>query len=190
MSKKIFFIGWCLCVLMSCSNNEQPKPKGYVRITLPEHAYRLCDTTSFMTFRCATSARVVIDPLHQHINDFINIEYPSYKATIHLSYKPITNNFDTLTEDARTMAIKHIQKADAIRQTIIEDDEKQLYGIIYDIAGSSVASPCQFFITDTTQHFLRGALYFNVVPNNDSLAPVIDFIRTDIDSLIHQIRWK
>lgn len=175
---------------MGCNNDYQPKPYGYVRIALSDHHYISCDTVPFMTFRYSDLAKVVVDPMHQNIEDFLNIEYPQYRATIHLSYKSVTNNFDNLTEDARAMALKHIQKADAIQQTLIEDDANNVYGIVYDIAGSAVASPCQFFITDTTKHFLRGALYFNLVPNNDSLTPVIEYIRKDIDTLINTLQWK
>lgn len=180
-----------LCVLFwGCHDDYQPKPRGYFRIDLPQNAYQTCDTTNFCTFRYSKNSKVIIDPMKLQKPEFFNIEYSKFNAIIHLSYKPITNNFDTLTEDARTMAIKHIQKADAIQQSFIEKDEKKVYGIVYDISGMGSASPCQFFLTDTTQHFLRGALYFNLPPNNDSLAPVIEYIRRDIDTLIASFEWK
>lgn len=190
MKSKIFVTFLVTIFFLGCNDDYQPKPVGYVRIALPNHAFKVCDDAFFMTFRYSNLAKVVVDPLHQNMEEFLNIEYPQYKATIHLSYKPVINNFDTLTEDARAMALKHIQKAETIQQTLVENDSNNVYGIIYDIAGSTVASPFQFFITDTTNHFLRGALYFNIAPNNDSLMPVIKYIRKDIDTLINTLQWK
>ena len=86
--------------------------------------------------------------------------------------------------------MKHIPKADAIEDSLIYIPERKVFGLIYDIEGSGAASPCQFFVTDSTTHFLRGALYFNIVPNNDSLAPVIGFIRQDILHMLKTFRWK
>lgn len=178
-----------VCIfIIGCENDYQPKPHGFFRIDLPTNSYQT-HISSFCTFRYSQEAQVVIDPMNINNSEFFNIEYPKFNATIHFSYKPVTNNFDTLTEDARTMAFKHIQKADAIQQTLIEDDHRKVYGIVYNIAGIGAASPYQFFLTDTSHHFLRGALYFNMPPNSDSLAPVIQYIEKDIDTLIASLQW-
>ena len=88
------------------------------------------------------------------------------------------------------MAYKHIPKASSIETRVIINPEDDVYGLIYEINGMGAASPYQFFVTDSSSHFLRGALYFNITPNNDSLAPVIDFIKEDIEHLILSLRWK
>ena len=124
------------------------------------------------------------------MDNWLDIDFSQFNAKIHVSYRPIINNFDALTEDARAMALKHIPKSSGIRQLYVENDEEHVYGLIYDISGTGAASPCQFFVSDTTSRFLRGALYFNLMPNNDSLAPVIDFLRQDIDTLIYSLEWK
>lgn len=186
-----YLIIFILCLVFEgCQNDFQPKPHGFFRIDLPESSYQTFDSLLPFSFRYSNLASIIVDPMKANLPNFINVEYPRFNATIHLSYKEITTNFDTLTEDSRTMAMKHIQKADAIRQTLIDDRQNNIYGIIYDISGIGTASPCQFFVTDTTQHFLRGALYFNLVPNNDSLTPVIEYIRQDIDTLILSLEWK
>jgi len=86
--------------------------------------------------------------------------------------------------------MEHIPKASGIHDSLILDRERKLYGLVYQIDGMGAASPCQFFITDSTTHFVRGALYFDVVPNNDSLAPVINFLKKDIEHLLASFHWK
>lgn len=92
-------------------------------------------------------------------------------------------------EDSREFVYKHTVKADAIKETFYEDYDKHVYGILYDIKGDA-ASSVQFFITDSTKHFIRGALYFEVRPNKDSLNPVIDFIRQDVVHMFESIKWE
>jgi len=177
-------------MLCACgSGDPQPKPHGYFRIDFPEKTYRDFQHEQ-VAFRCPEYATVIIDPLNEGNENWFDISFPAFDAKIHLSYHHIENNFDTLAEDARSLALKHIQKASGIQQTLIQHDSTHVYGLIYDISGIGTASACQFFLSDTTTNFLRGALYFNVVPNNDSLAPVIQFIRQDIDTLIYSLRWK
>ncbi len=109
---------------------------------------------------------------------------------MHLSYKQVEDNLNDYFEDTRTMAFKHISKASSIDNRLIFNQSDSVYGLIYEISGLSAASPYQFFVTDSINHFLRGALYFNVEPNNDSLAPVIEFIKKDIERLITTLKWR
>lgn len=180
-------------IVISCENdNYIPKPRGYFRIALPEKKYKTFDTIYPYTFEYPDYSEVVsdIDPNAEPY--WINIEFPSFKGTLHLSYKPVTS--DSLLyryfEDARTFVNKHIAKADDIEPIIIKNDQNQVYGLIYDITGSGVASTYQFCVTDSTKNYLRGALYFNIMPNNDSMSPVINFIKADIDHFIQTLKWK
>ena len=120
----------------------------------------------------------------------MNINFPSYEGMIHLSYKEIDGNLVEYLEDSRQFVMKHIPKASGINDSLILDRERKLYGLVYHIDGMGAASPCQFFITDSSKHFVRGALYFDVVPNNDSLAPVIDFLKKDIEHFLATFTWK
>jgi gliding motility-associated lipoprotein GldD len=182
----------CVCVavvLGACGDSTpQPKPYGYFRIDFPEKSYREFQHKQ-VTFRYPDYATVVIDPMENHQEDWFDISFPAFNAKIHLSYHPINNDFDTLVEDVRALALKHIPKASGIRHTLVQRDSTRVYGLIYDISGVGTASACQFFFSDTTTNFLRGSLYFNITPNNDSLAPIIRFIRQDIDTLAHSLRW-
>ncbi|MCK5169644.1 MAG: gliding motility lipoprotein GldD, partial [Bacteroidales bacterium] len=114
---------------------------------------------------------------------------PDLNGKIHISYKTIDNNLNQILEDTRKLVYKHTIKADAINEKMFIKPEKKVYGILYEIEGNA-ASPMQFFLTDSINHYLRGALYFNVEPNKDSLAPVLDFVREDIIVLIESFEWK
>ncbi|MBP1674669.1 MAG: gldD, partial [Bacteroidetes bacterium] len=83
----------------------------------------------------------------------------------------------------------HINKADAINELVINDKESNVFGILYDLKGNTATS-VQFYVTDSTNHYLRGSLYFESEPNADSLAPVIDFFREDIIHIIETLKWK
>ncbi len=176
----------------SCSSDYTPKPRGYFRITLPEKKYSLLDSVYPYKFEYPAYAIITNDPISPEETNWINIEMPVFHGRIHISYKPLSdkNSLVTYTEDARVLALKHMPKASGIRQIAISDPERSIYGLVYEINGMGAASPYQFYLTDSTKHFIRGSLYFDVIPNNDSLAPVIDFVKTDIQHLFETINWK
>jgi gliding motility-associated lipoprotein GldD len=176
----------------SCDNSYTPKPRGYFRIALPEKKYLLLDSIYPYSFEYPQNAKITNDPLSPLEKNWINIELTSFHGRIHISYKSLAgnNNLSTYTEDARTLALKHMSKATGIRQIAINDPQRNVYGLVYEINGMGTASPYQFYLTDSTKHFIRGSLYFDVIPNNDSLGPVIDFVKTDIQHLFETINWK
>jgi gliding motility-associated lipoprotein GldD len=186
--KIILYLG-IATVFWACGNSDsQPKPHGYFRIDFPEKTYRYFHHEQ-VTFRYPEYAEVIVDPLANQHKEWFDISFPAFNAKIHLSYHSVEHNFDTLVEDVRSLALKHIPKASGIQHTVIQRDSVRVYGLIYDISGVGTASSCQFFLSDTTTNFIRGSLYFNVAPNNDSLAPVIKFIRQDIDTMAYSLRW-
>ena len=101
----------------------------------------------------------------------------------------MNNNINDLVVDAYSFAAKHEMKASAIEKSLIEEEGRKVFGIRYRIEGEA-ASPLQFFVTDSTAHYLRCALYFETAPNPDSIAPVYQYIERDMDELIHQVQWK
>lgn len=180
-----------LMIAASCgNNNEIPRPKAYLRIDLPENQFKIYDTLFPYRFEYSVLSSIYPDHSQGAEPFWINIYYPKFNAVLHLSYKDVKNNIEKYTEDSREFAMKHIPKADAINEKTVFNKEGKIYGLIYDIKGSEVACPYQFYVTDSTKHFLRGSLYFNMLPNNDSLAPVIQYIQRDIDHLITTLRWK
>ena len=179
-------------IAISCDNNSNylPKPRGYFRIDLPEKSYVTVDTLEKYSFECPQYALVTPDPYSPDEKDWVNVEMPTFKGSIHLTYKPVDGNLSDYLEDVHTMVTKHLQKANGVRDSLISNEEHNVYGLFSEMDGKGVATPMQFYLTDSTKNFVRGALYFNFKPDNDSMQPVISFIREDIDRLIETFEWK
>lgn len=190
----LFAIGLIMIIMLisSCENQPMlPRPAGYFRIDLPEHKYQPFDFTFPYYFKYSQSARIQFDNYTSDDPFWLNIYYPKYKARIHLSYKSLKDNkLFNLTEDARNFVFRHAEKAQGIKENTIKINESKMFGLVYRIEGKEVASPFQFWVSDSSTHFLRGALYFSVRPNNDSLEPVINFIVKDIDHLLSTLEWR
>lgn len=187
------YLSWSVLVLLSlmasCKQSYTPKPTGYLKVNYPEKKYQLYNDQEFFQFEIPAYARVEIDEGPRGEKGWINVDIPQLNGTIHMSYKPVNDQLNALITDSRELVYKHTVKAHGIEETpFIERDQKR-FGMVYDLKGD-VASAVQFFITDSTDHFLRGSLYFNCRPNRDSLNPVIDFLREDIIHLIETTQWK
>ncbi len=179
-----------ILLLTSCGGEYYPKPHGHFRIDLPEKEYVRFDTTFPYAFDYPVYARVTLKTASPEETYWSNVEFPRFRGKVHLSYKQVTGNLNDYIEDSRTMAMKHIPKASGIKTESFVNTDKEVYGLTYLIEGVEAASPFQFYVTDSTRHFVRGALYFSVVPNNDSLAPVIGFLEEDIRHMIETFEWK
>ena len=191
MKKLPLFLFFPILILAaSCGGSYVPKPRGYYRIDLPKTEYKVFDTSFPFTFEYPVYAKILRDSSSLSEPYWINIAYKPFHAQLHISYKPIRNNLKTFLEDARTLVNKHIPKANSINQREFVNEKDKVYGLVYDIRGSEAASVCQFYLTDSVSNFVRGALYFNLAPNNDSLSPVIDFLKQDIVKMINTFRWK
>jgi len=174
---------------LSCDQSYTPKPIGYVRIDYPEKSYRLYDEQEQYSFEIPDYVRVEIDRSRNAEPGWINLHIPQLNGTIHMSYKPVRDNLVAYITDSRDLVYKHTVKAQGIEDTPFIHREQNRFGMIYDLKGD-VASAVQFFVTDSTSHFLRGSLYFNCRPNRDSLNPVIEFLREDIIHMIETTSWK
>ena len=115
--------------------------------------------------------------------------YPDFRGRIYCSYKKVNGNFQEISEDSRSFVYKHTVKADNITEQPYVDEERKVYGMLYELQGNT-ASAVQFVLTDSVNHFFRGALYFNTVPNQDSLAPVVEYVKEDIIHLVETMRFK
>lgn len=120
---------------------------------------------------------------------WFDVVFPEYKATLHLSYENVKGNFAQYSEDQHTLAYKHTSKANAIDEIFTASPANNVYGIIYDIDGDA-ATNYQFHVTDSQTHFLRGSLYFDLKTNPDSVSPVLEFLKQDVDHLVETVRWK
>ncbi len=190
MPKLLYLFALILFMTFSCQQDYTPKPHGYFRIDFQEKTYHQFDSIALpYTFDIPGYSKIVPDRDRLAEPYWINLKIPAHKAEVHISYKKVQNNLAKLMEDSRTLAYKHSIKADAINERIFVNQKKKVYGTIYLIDGNA-ASPVQFYLTDSTQNFLRGALYIREVPNIDSLRPVIDFLTPDIIRLIETTKWS
>ncbi|MEJ0031212.1 MAG: gliding motility lipoprotein GldD [Bacteroidota bacterium] len=176
---------------MSCSKDYQPKPKGYNRIPLPDTAYRPLPDSLPYQFQYSRAATLMKDTSWIRERHWVEIYYPTLKANVHITYKKLMNSEQLLKEflnDAYVLTAKHQIKANAINETIVTRKDRKV-AIIAEIEGE-VPSQFQFTMTDSTNNFLRGALYFNTKVQNDSLKPAIDFMKKEMMRIVNTLEWK
>lgn len=176
--------------LGSCQSDYLPRPKGYNRIDLPKPTYRQLTEELPYTFQHSQHARIEPDSFSLDEKDWINLHYTAFEAKVHLTYKPIEGNRDNLKAflgDAMSLTSKHQIKAYGIDEMVLRTPEGYT-GLVAELVGD-VPTQFQFFVTDSTQHFLRGALYFETAVKNDSLAPIIEYIKSDIMHLINTLEF-
>lgn len=174
-------------IFYACEGEKPiPKPVGYFRIDLPQHEYTTKNPD------CPFTLSVSDHSYMEYFEDtpcWFNIVYPDLNAKIHLTYKPVSDNLRAYIEESRSFAYEHQVKAVSIESERIINPEKKVYGLIYDLGGN-VASPYQFYVTDSTNHFLRGSLYFRARPNSDSISPSLSYIEEDIRHMLQNFTWS
>jgi len=173
-------------VICGCEGEKLvPKPVGYFRIDLPDHKYATKNPD------CPFELSVSEHAYMEYFEDtpcWFNVAYPELNAKIHLTYKPVFNNLREYIEESRSFAYEHQVKAVRIDSELIINEEESVYGLIYDLGGN-VASPYQFYITDSTNHFLRGSVYFRARPNSDSISPALNYIKEDVRHMLQNFTW-
>ncbi len=180
----------CISFLLTgCGKSSIPRPYGYFRVDLPKHAYRTIDTLGLPYRFDLPKNAILISRATPSEKYWVDIYYPKLNASIYCSFKPVKGNLIDLLEETRKIVYKHSVRADGIGEKVFEHPEKNVHGILYDLAGNT-ASSVQFVLTDSTQHFFRGALYFNNVPNKDSIAPMSNYIREDVVRIMESFEWK
>ena len=189
MSVRLFLLLIITVIFISCDEPALPRQRGYIRLELPSATYKEFDPANCpFSFQINNIAEAVPDTNALAEPCWWYINYPSLNGKIYISYKAIKNDFSAFAEDARTLVYKHTQRASAINEELISN-EYGASGILYEIGGNA-ASAIQFYMTDSSKHFLRGALYFNSVPNSDSLSPVISYAKADIEQMLSSLKWK
>lgn len=191
MNKVILIFLLLSISIVSCEDSYSPKPRGYFRINFPEKKYLIYDAECPFSFKYPAYSTIEKDMQPDAKPCWFDINIKPLNGKIHISYFNIDDKkmFAQLTEDARTLAYKHTVKAEEIKQAIINRPEEKVYGVYYKIEGNT-ASQIQFFITDSVKNYLRGSLYFSSKPQIDSLRPVLDFVKSDIDIMLESLKWK
>ena len=198
--------------LLGCNSTYTSKQKGYYKVDFPQRKYLKFDKEGFpYSFEYPAYANIVQDSTYfDNTPDnpyWINVDFPTFQGKIFISYKTIggrsvykiksgniykdssgMNTFENLVNDAYKLTFKNDVKAYSIDDSIIHTPNN-VTGIFFKVGGS-VATSQQFFLSDSAKNFLRGALYFNTTPNEDSLAPVNAFLQEDLNHLINTLQWK
>ena len=192
LAQYLFLSGFIL--LTACGNNYVPKPKAYLRLNYPEPVYSKTNLDLPFTFETNTLAeKITSKPLKATTKSYgINIEYPTLKGTVFLTYKAIEKreeNLQNFLRDAQKFTLEHTKKADEIPAYPYENKETKVYGVLSEVKGN-VASPVQFYVTDSVNHFLTGSLYFNTKPNYDSILPAANYLQKDIKHIMESLKWK
>ncbi|NEM99615.1 gliding motility lipoprotein GldD [Pontibacter burrus] len=191
-TKLQFGLWFALALLVaSCGTEYIPKPKGYNRIDLPEQTYQPLKADYPYSFEYSSHAKVRPDSSMIAEPHWIHIIYPNLGADVQLTYKDLQGSdkmLNDMVEDARKLTGKHQIKAYSIEETEIRTPTGDMASV-FELEGE-VPSQFQFYVTDSTKHFLRGALYFRTATQNDSLAPVIEFIKRDVVHMLNTLKWQ
>lgn len=191
MTKRLFYVMILFALCLSCKSDYMPKPIGYNRIVLPANEFVSLPDTFPYQFELSRHAKILKDSSWIAEPYWIDLYYPDFEASIQISYKVIDHKEELLREYLATaykLTSKHQVKAYAIDEAIMRTQLGKT-AVIAQLKGE-VPSQFQFFSTDSVNHFIRGALYFNTATQNDSLAPVIEFIRKDIFHLLNTLQWQ
>ncbi|MBK6829716.1 MAG: hypothetical protein IPG92_02750 [Flavobacteriales bacterium] len=176
-----------LTVLMGCGDDPLPKPHGWFRIDLPEQAY--APWTDSATFQAEIPTYAVLVPRAAKADArWFDMRFKQQRATAHMTWSPVNGRLAELIEDAHIFKATHEAKAAKIDRERVLRDSARVFGTLFDVEGE-VASPMVFYLTDSTDNFLYGALYFDSPPNADSLAPVTERLREDIRHFVATLRW-
>ncbi|MFH6983840.1 gliding motility lipoprotein GldD [Marinoscillum sp. 108] len=179
-------------LVLSCGQNPYlPKPKGYNRIDLPAHEYTALADSFPYQFEYSKHARILKDSSWITERYWIDIFYPAMDANIQLTYKPIKNKAELMQEyfsDSYKLTSQHNVKAYAIDEKVLELPNGD-FASFTELEGE-VPTQLQFHVSDSTAHFLRGALYFKTATKNDSLAPVIRYLKEDALHLLETLEWN
>ncbi len=173
-----------MLLFLSCKDTVLPKPSSYLRLDYPEAQYVNFENQCPFTFEMNSKAIIKGEK-----ECGFTITYPKMKATIYLTYKPVSNDINKLLRDAQKLTYEHVIKADDILEQPYLNPSKKVYGMFYQVNGDA-ATNSQFYVTDSTRHFITGSVYFYAKPNFDSIMPAASYIKNDMQRLMETLKWK
>ncbi len=184
MRNRFVFLAFTTILLgMGCKENVIPKPKAMLRLEYPDFKTENLETKNFQ-FQYNTMAR-----LKDEGNNSLTLDYPRIKGSIFITYKEVSDNLEKLLSDAQKLSYEHVVKADGIEAKEFLNPEERVFGMFYEVSGNA-ASQAQFYVTDSTSHFVTGSLYFYAKPNYDSIYPAAAYLQKDIRRIMETLRWK
>lgn len=185
--KRILGLFFLSIVVVSCKDENLPKPKAFLALNYPEAVYSEFNPDCPYSFE--RNEITDVKPARNNVPCWININYPLLDATVFLTYQQVNNNIDSLLMDAQKLPLQHTIKADFIEGDIYTNEQNRTYGMFYEVDGDA-ASQAQFYVTDSVNHFITGSLYFNKKPNFDSIMPAAAYLKEDMKHLMETLRWQ
>lgn len=196
MKRFPLFLTFALVALLSTACHHQvdytPKPAAYLRFDFPKKHYQSYDTVALpFSFERASEANITLKKNTPN-EKWVDILYPNYRGVVFLSYKSMRGPQDLQGQiDTSYELLKmHFDYSSGVDEEKFVDPAHHIYATTYQLKGTNVASSYQFWATDSNSHFLRGSLYLDCTPNNDSLAPVLDYLQKDLNHLLETLRWR
>ena len=190
MTRSGSVIAWACAsasLFLGCEEVPVPKPKGWPRLDLPEPSFVVQEEGPFSMERPAYA--VLVERPTQDSSRWYDLRFKDQRATLHLTWSAVHGDLPELIEDAHAFKQQHEAKAASIRSARVLRDSARVFGTFFDVEGD-VASPLVFYLTDSTSNFMYGALYFDVRPNADSLAPVTERLRDDVRHMAATLKWR
>ncbi len=184
MKHKMFVFLALTVFSIGCKEEVLPKPKAMLRLEYPTAAYQTAETDCVYTFDQNSLSNI-----KENKDCSLVLDYPMMKGSIYLTYKPVQGNIRELLIDAQKLTYEHVVKADNIAPKEYINPNENVYGMFYEVSGNA-ASQSQFYVTDSTDHFVTGSLYFYAKPNYDSILPAAMYLQNDIRRIMESLRWK
>lgn len=180
----IYFSVFYILIFCGCADDPLPKPKAQLRLEYPTSSYKSFSQNCPFSFFINEDSNLILEK-----NCNLRLDYPRMNAAIYLTYKPVDGNLKELLLDAEKLTYEHVVKANTIAPKEYQNKAKRVYGMYYEVTGDA-ASQSQFYVTDSTQHFMTGSLYFYSKPNYDSVYPAAVYLQNDIRRIMESIEWR
>lgn len=185
--RKAFAVILFTLTIWGCQENHKPKPKGQLALNFPAPEYGEIETNCPYSFK--VNKITTLKPAKSKEPCMFNIEYPTMDGTIYITYEPVKDNLDKLLKDAQQLPLKHTIKADEIIGDEYTNPNHRAFGMLYSVTGNA-ASQAQFYLTDSTEHFITGSIYFRREPNYDSIYPAAEYLKSDMKKIMESLEWR
>jgi len=185
ISMRFILVLFLVALFASCEDEVTIKPKAQLSLEYSKPEYEDVKIGFPFQFQKNKIAR-----LDKKRSFGLNLQYPNMKATVYMTYQKVTEtNLDSLLRDAQKLAYDHAVKAESIPNHPFVNPDDNVYGMFYMINGNA-ATQAEFYLTDSIQNFITGALYFEAKPNFDSIYPAVIYLRKDMRRIMETLRWK
>ena len=182
-------IAIALIVSACTETNFTPKPPTFLRLELPDPTYAKFSDSCSYTFNLSELYTVANAPEQGPGTCHKRIDLGPLKGMAYIRYWEMSQPLAFYVNSANDEINKHKQKADNILNETIIRPKDRVFGSFFELQGD-VATPFQFYLTDSTSRFLYCEVLFNSSPNYDSLRPTLDYLKRDLDEFMNTLEWE